>query len=217
MRNVGRGAAVIIDPSSGDILAMVSVPSYNPNDFIFRISQKKWDQYTELNIKSNRDKVRPLVISHGQNTRRPGHSALQDDFDWPGTHDPTAFLCVPTAIRHLESLVEGGFREIRRRNRDLALRGRAILTEALGIDAPCPDEMIGSLVALPVPDGAAEPNAPGAPIDPLQDALFNDYNIEVPVMYWPAPPRRLLRISTQLYNNEGQYRRLAAALKRELT
>jgi penicillin-binding protein 2 len=43
MRAVGRGAAVVIDPNNGDILAMVSVPSYDPNTFIPSISSKDWD------------------------------------------------------------------------------------------------------------------------------------------------------------------------------
>ena len=38
------------------------------------------------------------------------------------------------------------------------------------------------------------------------------YGIEVPAFFWPAPPRRLLRISAQLYNTPEQYERLAAAL-----
>ncbi len=43
MRAVGRGAAVVIDPNNGDILAMASVPSYDPNTFIPSISTKDWD------------------------------------------------------------------------------------------------------------------------------------------------------------------------------
>ena len=35
-------------------------------------------------------------------------------------------------------------------------------------------------------------------------------------MRWPAPPRRLIRISAQLYNRLPQYSRLAEALTREL-
>ena len=163
-----------------------------------------------------RDRVRPLVIGHGASLHRPGHSAIQDAFDWPGTHDPTAFLCVPDSIRHMESLVEGGYREIRRRNRALALRGREILTAALGIAPPCPAEMIGSLVSLPLPDRAATEATGGESPDPLHDVLLDRHRIEVPVMPWPAPPRRLVRISAQLYNDESQYRRLAEALGREL-
>ena len=43
MRQVGRGAAVVVDPNNGDILAMVSVPSFNPNSFIPSISGKNWN------------------------------------------------------------------------------------------------------------------------------------------------------------------------------
>ena len=42
MRQVGRGAAVVVDPSNGDILAMVSVPSFNPNAFIPSITSQNW-------------------------------------------------------------------------------------------------------------------------------------------------------------------------------
>lgn len=38
-----NGAIVAIDPDNGDILAMVSNPGFDQNDFIGGISQKKWD------------------------------------------------------------------------------------------------------------------------------------------------------------------------------
>ena len=41
--NVGRGAVVVMDPRNGDVLAMVSVPSYDPNKFIPKIQSKDWD------------------------------------------------------------------------------------------------------------------------------------------------------------------------------
>tara|TARA_R110002096_G_scaffold114770_1_gene248757 strand:- start:1318 stop:3723 length:2406 start_codon:yes stop_codon:yes gene_type:complete len=42
----GRGAVVVMDPRNGDILAMVSVPSYNPNNFVPSVSPDDWKRYS---------------------------------------------------------------------------------------------------------------------------------------------------------------------------
>lgn len=162
-----------------------------------------------------RDRVRPLVTSHGVNTRRPGRSAFHDEFDWTGTHDPTPFLSIPAAIEHLATAVAGGWSEIRRRNRSLALEARELLCAALGVEAPADGAMVGSLASVPLPDATGSPIPPPAP-DPLQEALFEEERFEVPVVAWPAPPRRLLRISAQLYNERAQYQRLARVLAQRL-
>ncbi|MGJ8655765.1 MAG: penicillin-binding protein 2 [Akkermansiaceae bacterium] len=44
---VGKGAAVVMDPNSGEILAMASVPNYNPNDFIPSITEARYSVYRE--------------------------------------------------------------------------------------------------------------------------------------------------------------------------
>ena len=44
MRVVRRGAAVVVDPNNGDILAMVSVPSFYPNSFIPAIAAADWNE-----------------------------------------------------------------------------------------------------------------------------------------------------------------------------
>jgi isopenicillin-N epimerase len=160
-----------------------------------------------------REAVRPLTISHGANTPRPGRSRFHDEFDWQGTDDPTPFLSVPVAIEFLQELVPGGWPEIRERNRELVLRARELLASALRVDPPCPDEMIGSLASLPLPDGSSDPPQSPLYVDPLQESLLREHGIEVPVVPWPAPPRRLLRVSAQLYNEIGQYERLVAALE----
>jgi penicillin-binding protein 2 len=54
LRAVGRGAAVVVDPRNGDILAMASVPSYDPNIFIPSITASKWSEI-------NKDATNPLV------------------------------------------------------------------------------------------------------------------------------------------------------------
>jgi len=40
---VGRAAAIVMNPQNGDVLAMASVPSYDPNKFIPKIQPKDWD------------------------------------------------------------------------------------------------------------------------------------------------------------------------------
>ena len=159
-----------------------------------------------------RDRVRPLVISHGANAKSIKRSRFHLEHDWTGTRDPSAWLSVPVSLRKMESMVEGGWDEVRRRNRVLALEGRNILCDALGIEAPCPDSMIGSLASLPLPDGDGGSVNELFPFDRLQDRLLKDYRIEVPIIAWPAPPRRLVRISAQLYNSRPQYVALAEAL-----
>jgi penicillin-binding protein 2 len=53
---VGRAAAVVVNPSNGEVLAMASVPSYNPNIFIPNISREAWQQIRmdETNPLTNR-------------------------------------------------------------------------------------------------------------------------------------------------------------------
>jgi isopenicillin-N epimerase len=157
--------------------------------------------------------IRPLTISHGANSPRTDVSRFRVEFDWTGTQDVTPFLCIPEALRFMGSLLPGGWPELMARNRAGALEGRRVLCEALEVSPPCPDEMIGSLAAVALPDGDGGPRRSLLDVDPMQDALLEIFRIEVPVVQWPAPPRRWLRISSQIYNRPEQYRRLAAALK----
>lgn len=156
--------------------------------------------------------IRPVSISHGANSPRQDRSRFLQEFDWVGTDDPSPMLCVPAALRFMGDLMPGGWPALRAHNRALILDGRRALAEALGISLPCPDAMIGSLAALPLPDGSLEPPKSAMYADPLQDELLRRWRIEVPVIPWPHVPHRLVRISAQAYNNPGQYRLLAEAL-----
>ncbi len=165
-----------------------------------------------LYVRENRRAgIRPVAISHGATSPRTDRSRFLIEFDWTGTFDPTPWLCVPDALRVMGSLVDGGWPEVMRRNRELALRARDVLCVALEIEKPAPDEMLGAMAAVPLPDGT-QSAAPALYGDPLQDLLLFEHGIEVPFVPWPQPPKRVLRVSAQLYNAIEEYQRLAEAL-----
>ena len=165
-----------------------------------------------LYVRRDRQKgVRPLVISHGANSPRVDRAPFRLEFDWVGTIDPTAYLTVPEAIRYMGSLLPGGWPALMAHNRATALTARDRLAAALGVPPPAPDSMIGSLAALPVPQGFA-PAPQDGERDPLQIALFERYGLELPVYTWAALACRILRVSAQIYNSAADYERLAEAL-----
>jgi isopenicillin-N epimerase len=166
-----------------------------------------------LHVRRDRQRlVRPLAISHGANSPRTDRSRFRLEFDFNGTDDPTPFLCIPEAIAFFEKILPGGWDEVRSRNRSLALRGRAILQEALSILPPAPEAMLGSLAAVPLPDRRDGVELPPMSLDPVSKELFEKHRIETLVSVWPRSPSRVLRISAQLYNDEAQFRTLARAV-----
>jgi isopenicillin-N epimerase len=159
-----------------------------------------------LYVKRDRQSaIRPLTISHGANSPRMDRSRFHLEFDWTGTADPTAYLCVAEALRFMGSILPGGWTELMKQNRNLAIAAQTTLCQSLNIMPPCPVEMVGSMATIPLPDGAWEP---------LYEALGDRFNIEVPIIPWHPPGKRLIRVSAQIYNSAAEYNYLAAALLR---
>ena len=166
-----------------------------------------------LYVRENRRAgVRPAIISHGANSPRRDRSRYLLEFDWTGTFDPTPWLCVPDALRFIGSLLPGGWISVVQRNHELALEARDRLCATLGITQPAPDSMLGAMAAVPLPDGTLS-EAPALYGDPLQDKLLFEHGIEVPIVPWPAPPKRVLRVSAAVYNRLEEYEKLAHALQ----
>jgi len=166
--------------------------------------------------------IRPLVISHGANSPREDRSRFRLEFDWTGTADPSAFLSLPVAIDLIGSL-PGGWPAHMAANHALALAGRDLLCEALGVPAPAPGVMLGSMAAVPLPEQADPALPPGT--TSVDQALFASYRVEVPITAFPVAaveaggvdePARYVRISAQRYNDVTQYGRLADALREML-
>lgn len=161
-----------------------------------------------------RGDIYPAAISHGYNGGWPAEGGhLHAQFDWTGTHDPSAWLTAGDALAAVEAMHPDGWSGVRAAIRELCLYGRGVLVDALGIEAPAPADMIGAIASFPVPPAAG--SGP-AIFDPLMTALRDRHGIEVPVFAWPCAPERLLRISAHLYNEPADFDRLAEALAAEL-
>ena len=161
--------------------------------------------------------IHPLTISHGANFPLDGISRFRHEFDWVGTSDISAWLSVPKAITEMQKIAQCDWQEIIHKNRSLCIKGRNIICETLGLEVPCPDEMIASISTLKITDSAL--NAflrPAHQPDPLHEVLLEKYGIQVPVWSWPSPEGRYLRISAQLYNHIDEYHYLAECLAKEL-
>ncbi|MCP3061872.1 aminotransferase class V-fold PLP-dependent enzyme [Myxococcus sp. K38C18041901] len=155
----------------------------------------------------------PLAVSHGRNSPRTDRSRYRLLFDWTGTHDPSAVLCVPEALRVVGGLLPGGWPEVMAANRSKALAARALLCERLRVAPACPEDMVGSMAVVTLPPGYPLEPEPPLYLDPLHLRLFDAHRIEVPIVAWPKPPERHVRLSAQLYNTPDEYTALADALE----
>ena len=159
--------------------------------------------------------VKPLSISHGYRFEGTDQEKFEYEFGWPGTQDPTAWLCIPHAIEFLGGLVDGGWQEIMEHNTALAIQGREILCGALGTSPPVPDSMVSSIAAVEMPDeGDVGPMSLEG--DPFHNFLLDEFGIQVPVFPWKHHNKRYIRISAQLYNHVEEYEFLADCLSRSL-
>jgi isopenicillin-N epimerase len=178
-----------------------------------------------LYIREDRQKIpggfRPLALSNNAEKPRPGRKHLLTEFDYVGTNDLTPFMSIPAAIKTMGSLVPGGWPEVMKQNRDLVLKGRAHLCRVLNVEAPAPESMIGNTSTIFLPPHDANRTArllarPSKYHDALQDVLVGKHRIQVPLWSVAGDPRRLFRISAQLYNSMEQYEYLGGAIKEEL-
>ena len=160
--------------------------------------------------------LHPLTISHGMNRPVGESTRFRLEFDWIGTRDLTGFLTLPALIDYMDGISNEGWAGIMVRNRALAVEARDLICQELGLELPCPVDMIGSLATICLPGSVETTFTDYHVIDPLKQILMHQYGIEVSLSAWPSPAGRYLRISTQLYNALSQYRQLTEALQLEL-
>lgn len=155
--------------------------------------------------------MQPAVVSHGHNTPRPGYSSFQDRFDWAGTFDPSGWFCAGETLHWMGGVLPGGWKQLRARNHQLLVQARRQLCRALGVQAPCPENMLGAMATLPLPE-----RFQGRPrrqrVEDEQQRLYDEFGIEVPLFRWGQPERRWLRLCAHVYNHPAEYEYLAQAL-----
>jgi isopenicillin-N epimerase len=221
----GRGVATIVDAAHAPGMVPLDVDGLGASYWVG--NGHKWlcapKGASVLWVRRDlRDRIHPLVTSHGANDPGTERTRFRAEFDWPGTVDPSPFLSLPAAIRFGAELLPGGWPALMAANHDLAIRGRDLLCDRLGVEPPAPNEMIGAMATvqlnLPLDDDA---------VATFRDELAEVDLIEVPIVGWPVPGAReggaggqpkstWVRISMQQYNSLDDVERLADALVRRL-
>ncbi len=144
--------------------------------------------------------IHPNTISHFRD------EGLSNEFNWQGTRDITAWLCVPDSIEFMQQF---GWDNVRRHNHAMAVWVQSMLSRrwAVAPSTPPDGSMLGSMATLPLPAGVrgrfADP-------DTFQARLYDQHRIEVPVIDFND--RWWVRVSCQVYNESGQYERLGEAV-----
>lgn len=215
-----RGVDVLVDGTHAPGQVPIDVrsldPAYYCGSFHKWVSAPKGTGF--LYVRKDRQKgFRTIALSSRANKVRPERDLFLRDFDYMGTDDPTGLLTIPAAIDFVGSLLPGGWPALMKHNHELALEGRDIVAAACGLTPPAPDDMLGCMATLIIPDAPqALSGRPTLYDDPLQDALLERHRVVVPVWRFDPTGHRLVRLSAMVYNTRADYERLAAALRAEL-
>jgi isopenicillin-N epimerase len=168
-----------------------------------------------------RERIRPLITSHGANDSRSDRPTLWRLFDWQGTQDLSPFLALPESIRLLGTLHPDGWPGLMAENHEGALRARRRLLAALGGEPLAPESMVGSMAAVELPAGSL---ATDDDARALQASLATDDRVEATINTFPVPAARatpesppsrfLVRVGWQRYVEDADVERLVDAFAR---
>ncbi len=147
--------------------------------------------------------LRPVVTSHGASREYGPPNRFHAELDWMGTHDPTAHLCVPTAIATIAELANG-WSHVIARNHALVVEMRRRVVDALGASMLALDEDLGTMASIPI---ALPPNT--QPFALEKQLLAEGW--EIPIVDFATGP--LVRVSAHLYNHADQADALAVKLR----
>jgi isopenicillin-N epimerase len=133
-----------------------------------------------------------------------------DEFHWPGTTNPAAYLAVPAAIDFLQSV---GLDRFRSHGHALATYASQRLQSEFDARPLADDSQFGTMLTLEMPRIPRVEAQPGTPPQ-LQLRLATECGIEIPVVEWQD--RMHIRVSCHLYNGPEQIDRLIKSLHKLL-
>ncbi len=223
-----RGVETIVDGAHGPGFCPVDIEAIGPAFYVANCH--KWlcsprasgFMYVRPDLQ---DGFRPLALSVHTDKPREGRSFFHTEFDYVGTSDQSAAACIADAIELVPGFIDSDWAAVRDRNHNEIVYARKVICDRLGVEAPVPVSMLGSMATIPLPEhepgrALALSRRPTRYHDALQDRLLSLYSIQVPI--WPVArgegvaPKRFVRISCHLYNSAEQFVYLAEALAEEL-
>lgn len=149
--------------------------------------------------------LKPTTVSWGRSLSGLP-SRWIDEFHWPGTTNPAAYLAVPDAIEFLQSV---GLERFRSQGHALATYAAQRLASQFDARPLAEETQFGTMLTLEMPRIAKVESQPGTP-PPLQLQLATKFGIEIPVVEWRD--RMHIRVSCHLYNSPEQIDRLVEVL-----
>lgn len=158
--------------------------------------------------KEKQDGIQPMLKSWGwgeeyekfkSSVQLHSPSRFINVFQWQGTRDMSTFFTVPEAIQFQE---EHDWDSVRSRSINMVIEARNRINEITKLPKICPDNWLGQMATIlfPIDDTVA-----------FKKTLYNDYQIEMPVMRHLE--HTAFRISIQGYNSEADIDHLINALE----
>jgi isopenicillin-N epimerase len=196
-----QGVAVLADGAHAPGAIPVDISSLGVDWYTGNLHKWAWAPRSSAILWADRARqaeVHPTTISWGLD------QGMTEEFDWQGTRDPTPHLAAPAGIAFMRDL---GVARVQSYNHDLALEAGALLSRRWRTELPAPASMIGTMIAVTLPERAGTTQAQA---ERLRDVLLYDAGIEIALQTLDS--RIYARISAQVYNELDDIERLASAV-----
>ncbi|QDU57243.1 aminotransferase class V-fold PLP-dependent enzyme [Aeoliella mucimassa] len=146
--------------------------------------------------------IEPLVVGWGWGPEKTFHrdNEFIEHHEWLGTHDPSAYLTVPTAIAWQQQHITP---EVRQRSRDLVHTAVQQASLIEGIERVHPDSFFYQMGLIDVTTLQVDADA-------LKIWLYDTHRIEAPTIRWNG--RTFIRVSAHAYTTEQDIQHLLHAL-----